>query len=269
MPTVQEAARKRAQARLRDVLSRPDRALCVHYSCESFYDNPDDTSRIITSIAVLNISENQTESFSLHHSAEILRSSRHSDGSYEDYDTIEKELLSSFFDFVTSRSDYTWIHWNMRDSNYGFPALSHRFKVLGGTPSQPDPSRMINLAEHMEVMYGSSYAPHKKLEKIMKRNSISDRDFLTGEQEAVAFAEHRYVELHRSTLRKVQVIRALGEMANHNRLKTYNGWWERNGSSFSSGVIAICDSWQYKLVAAFSLAFSIGTIIFLVVNAIS
>jgi hypothetical protein len=27
-----------------------------------------------------------------------------------------------------------YVHWNMRDVNYGFQAIEHRFRVLGGEP---------------------------------------------------------------------------------------------------------------------------------------
>lgn len=27
-----------------------------------------------------------------------------------------------------------FLHWNMRDINYGFAAIEHRFSVLGGKP---------------------------------------------------------------------------------------------------------------------------------------
>ena len=39
------------------------------------------------------------------------------------YDELEKRILTAFFEYAKGRLDYTWLHWNMRDSNYGFAAL--------------------------------------------------------------------------------------------------------------------------------------------------
>ncbi len=36
---------------------------------------------------------------------------------------------------------YFWVHWNMRDINYGFPGLEHRFRILGGEPYVLDDSK--------------------------------------------------------------------------------------------------------------------------------
>jgi hypothetical protein len=41
-------------------------------------------------------------------------------------------MLDGYFAFVEAHRDSTFIHWNMRDENYGFAALEHRYRVLGG-----------------------------------------------------------------------------------------------------------------------------------------
>ncbi len=74
----------------------------------------------------------QTQSFSIHAIAER----RHVDlvDIEAHYDTLEKTILDEFFDHVRRSGEVEYLHWNMRDSNYGFAAIEHRHKVLGGTP---------------------------------------------------------------------------------------------------------------------------------------
>jgi len=33
---------------------------------------------------------------------------------------------------MESNKDKKWIHWNMRDVNFGFEAIVNRYKILGG-----------------------------------------------------------------------------------------------------------------------------------------
>lgn len=66
--------RRRSQSK-KDVNKAYENALrnyIVHYSCESFYDNTSGQSRRVTSIAVRNLDSAQTQSWSLHSSAELL-----------------------------------------------------------------------------------------------------------------------------------------------------------------------------------------------------
>ena len=63
--------RKRALERLSEIMSNPDHAVVIHYSCESFYDRPNEESPRITSIAVRNLGSGQTSSFSIHQIAEV------------------------------------------------------------------------------------------------------------------------------------------------------------------------------------------------------
>lgn len=62
--------RKQAKVRLKELMSKSDQVIVIHYSCESFYDRPDGSSPRITSIAVRNLESGQTTSFSIHQVAE-------------------------------------------------------------------------------------------------------------------------------------------------------------------------------------------------------
>ena len=72
----------------------------------------------------------------------------------------------------------SYFHWNMRDINYGFAALEHRFKVLGGQPFVLDDHRKFDVARFLIDIYGSSYAPHPRLERLLAINGIKPLNLL-------------------------------------------------------------------------------------------
>lgn len=43
-------------------------------------------------------------------------------------------MLKGFYDFVEPHRHCNWLHWSMRDINFGFAALGRRYRVLGGIP---------------------------------------------------------------------------------------------------------------------------------------
>ena len=53
-----------------------------------------------------------------------------------------------------------YMHWNMRDINYGFPAIEHRYRVLGGNPVIIDDDKKLDLARLLIDIYGVGYAGH-------------------------------------------------------------------------------------------------------------
>jgi hypothetical protein len=216
------------------LLEQASTTLVIHYSCESFYDKTDGKTPRITTIAVRNLASGQTDSFSIHQIAEekqILFSeiANH-------YDTLEKQMLDRYFGFVRSRQHYSWVHWNMRDVNYGFAAIEHRYRVLSGEPIMIAEDRKFDLARALVDLYGVSYIGHPRLESIIKKNNITDKDFLVGAQEAEAFEKKEFVRLHQSTLRKVDTLANLFERTSNKSLKTNSTWAEQYG--FTPSVLA-------------------------------
>lgn len=94
----------------------------------------------------------------------------------------------------------------MRDVNYGFQVIEHRYRVLGGEPFEIQEDRKFDLARELITLYGVGYIGHPRFENLVKKNKITNRDFLTGAEEASAFDNRDYVRLHQSTLRKVDII---------------------------------------------------------------
>lgn len=242
--------RKEAIAQLREIRRLAHTGFTIHYSCESFYDTVEGKTPRVTSIAVRNLATGQTKSFSIHKMAE--QQGFRSADIPSHYDDLERQMLDEFFDFLRNHSGYKYVHWNMRDANYGFPALEHRYKVLKGDPYILSDSQKLDLARAFVAIYSRSYVGHDPIGRflnISRFNKITDKDALTGAQEADAFKNQEYVKLHLSTLRKVDMMSNLFERAEDGALKTHARWREIYGISPASIVGVIKDHWAYSLLA--------------------
>ncbi|MFH7024721.1 MAG: hypothetical protein ACHBN1_04790 [Heteroscytonema crispum UTEX LB 1556] len=241
---------KEARKQLADIINNSKNVIIIHYSCESFYDRLDGSSPRITSIAVKNLYSGQTTSFSIHQVAEIKGYTK--DEIEINYNSLEKLMLDDFYKYVTSHQHFTWVHWNMRDINYGFPAIAHRHKVLGGNPLEINEGNLVDLARLLISIYGTKYISHPRLQKLMERNKITDKDFLNGESEANAFKNKEYVKLHQSTLRKVDVIANITERLGNGILKTNAKWKDIYGSYPAALGEFLKEHWIVSLISFIS-----------------
>lgn len=239
--------RKKARKKLNELSSREEQVLVIHYSCESFYNRPDEgqTPRV-TSIAVRNYESGQTDSFSIHKTAELQHVPFVEIS--ENYDKLEKEMLFEFYEFMTQHKTFDWVHWNMRDINYGFPALEHRFKILGGKPVTLDNSKKLDLSRALVAIYGPGYSSHPRISSLIKKNNITAKDSLDGQGEADAFENKEYVKLHQSTLRKVDVFANFLGRALDGSLKTNATWREIHGVSYKVIGEVISQHWLFTLI---------------------
>lgn len=209
---------------------RRDQVILIHYSCESFYDSQDGRTPRITSIACRNFGSGQTRSFSIHQVSELPKFK--GVDAWDAYDDIEREMLDQFQVYVREHVAHgLWVHWNMRDINYGFQAIEHRYEVLGGTPTRIPDEKKYDLARMFVAKYGKRYAGHPRLESLMKLNKITAKDFLSGKDEAYAFKDRKFLALHQSTLRKADVISSLLEAEIGGNLKTKARLWDVHGGS--------------------------------------
>lgn len=221
------ARRRAAFDTLARLLDHPNDVFLVHYSCESFYNRKESHSPRVTSIAVRNFGTAQTQSFSIHQVAE--RQGQLSTIE-EHYDELEKEMLDDFFRLVVRSRNMHWVHWNMRDINFGFPALEHRLKALGGDPGAELPDALKHdLARLLVDVYGLRYIAHPRLASLVERNGITRQSFLIGADEAEAFEKRDYVKLHQSTLRKVDIMATILERTAARNLKTDAKWRDVHG----------------------------------------
>lgn len=243
--------RKRALQTINELLNNSGNLLIIHYSCESFYDIKDGHTPRITSIAVRYYKTAQTKSFSIHKIAE-RKGKLNEVETY--YDQLEKEMLKEFFEFVTQHMQYNWVHWNMRDINYGFEAIENRYQVLGGKPTHIDDSKKFDLARLLVDMYGLRYIGHPRLEKLIEKNGIGKKDFLAGAEEANCFEKKEFVRLHQSTLRKVDILNTILEKIEDGVLKTNAKLREIYGLSPQGIFEMVKDNWFLSIaVSTFTL----------------
>jgi hypothetical protein len=236
MPANQFKRHNQARAKLNELFANPDKVSAIHYSCESFYDLPDGRSPRITSIAIRKLDTAQTVSFSIHQIAELEGMALATAAIAPHYNDLEKKMLDAFYAYLKSQQTPTFLHWNMRDKNFGFQAIEHRYRVLGGDPLVVPDDRKTDLSRLFIELYGVGYIGHPRLENLLEKNHIVARDFMTGKQEADAFVAGKYVDLHRSTLRKVDVFCNLASRAYDDKLETLATWREIHGLSWEAVV---------------------------------
>lgn len=246
--------RKSTIQRMDVLLEQASTSLVIHYSCESFYDKTDGRTPRITSIAVRNLASGQTDSFSIHQIAEERGVPFSDIDQY--YDNMEMAMLGRFFDFVLSHQHFNWIHWNMRDVNYGFAAIEHRFRVLGGTPIQIVEDRKFDLSRALVDLYGVGYIGHPRLETLITKNKITNKDFLTGKEEAAAFDAKEFVKLHQSTLRKADTLANIFERTSTNSLKNNSSWLERHGYTPVAIAEWAKEHWLVSILAVGGIVFT-------------
>lgn len=221
-------------------------------------DKPDGGTPRITSIAVRFLRNVQTKTFSIHTIAEQKHLAI--DTIEANYDICEKEMLKQFFDFIRHHQDMYWIHWNMRDSNYGFYAIENRYKVLGCRPECIQDDKKIDLARLLVDRYGKYYIENPKMQKLVEKNHMTKMDFLTGAEEAEAFQHKEFIKLHKSTLRKVDLFWSIIMAAADNSLKTNSKMKDIYGLT-AQGIFEMCkDSWVFYIVSTIVILF-LGAII--------
>lgn len=221
------ARQKSGWATLNQVFKDASNTWIVHYSCESFYERPEGRSPRITSIAVRKLDSGQTTSFSIHQIAE--RQHIEFANIEQSYDELERKMLDAFYELIASHRGMRYLHWNMRDVNYGFAAIDHRYTVLGGSPTIIGDDKKVDIARLFIDIYGKGYIDHPRLEKLIAMNHIKPLDFMTGKEEADAFESRNFVALHQSTLRKVDILANLATLAHERTLETRTTWWEMHG----------------------------------------
>ena len=144
----------------------------------------------------------------------------------------KKIMLSDFFDYLTSERNTKFLHWNMRDGNYGFQAIKHRMRVLNPEASNiydvPE-SQKYDLARILKDVYGPVYVGDPRMQKLLEKNEMVPQDFLPGQKEANAFENQLYTELYLSSLSKAKAIAEIARLAHNRKLKTNTNMWQMHG----------------------------------------
>jgi hypothetical protein len=249
---------------LKEIKRHPDNFYIIHYSSENLFDESTEgmTPRI-TSVVASHYATGQLQSFAIHTSADVLNIPR-ADVAAQ-YDAIEREMLRQLYDFMRTRTQHLWVHWNMRSITFGFEHLAHRYQILSGNDAPIIPvENRINLNDILREKFGSLYAAHPQMQNLMLLQGDLPIHFLTGEQESACFARQEFIRMHESTISKVQFFRsAIGRMLK-GRLKTagigFANWIDRllsshwaRVSTFFASILGLGSWLVYFAVHAYAL----------------
>ncbi len=262
MSSASEILRRRSKAEhlLGSLLEQPDTVNVIHYACESFNNPRGENSPHITVIAIRNIGSGQTVTFSLHHEAE--QSNLPICKIKENLDELEQKMLGKFYDCVRMNWNNKWLHWNMRDSTYGFNAIANRFRILEKVPTEIPDALLFDLSEILVDIYGENYISHPRMKSLLKLNGRMNSDFLTGEEEAAAFENGEYNRIRQSTQRKTHEFEIIAKKAREKSLKTENSlysqyrWWLQTQMLIET----VYAHWTFKLAVMVSVLYSIWNI---------
>lgn len=209
---------KRAQEALGKIKRHKEKALVIHYACQSLYDDRDGLSPRVANIVVKDFANDQTVSFATHLTAEKLHIDKAEIENH--FDDIETQLLQDFYAFVQNHSGSLWLHWNMTNIQYGFDTLAHRHFILTGKNAPGiDIDNRINIAGILNGLYGENYVGNPHMPKLMELNGGVRRDFVPGVEEVELFKDKEYARLHASTVAKVKFFCDVVELVIDRKLK--------------------------------------------------
>jgi len=167
-------------------------------------------------------------------------------------------MLDEYFKYIEKREQYTFVHWNMRDINYGFSAIEHRYQVLGGSPFKISDEKKLDFAIALIDIYSKSYSKHGdygRFYNLIEINSITSRAMLKGKEEADAFEDEKFIELHQSTLRKVNCLSDILYKTLDKSLATEATFGEIYGVYPKALIEYIRDHWLWGLIVMVVIVF--------------
>lgn len=217
------------------------RTLIIHYSCESFLNTHGRTPRV-TSIAIRNRNNRTTIVFSIHLMAQFKRKNIIT-LTDQDFDYLEKEMLKEFYAHIKKHQSYYWVHWNMRNANFGFEAIANRYQILGGHPKNIEDHLKYDLPETLGLVHTYDFEQHSspsqgQLLNLSIRNQITINNALKGSEEALAFDNKEFLKLHMSTIRKVEMIDRILNLQEKKQLKV-DVWIYKSCGITPAGIIEI------------------------------
>lgn len=133
------------------------------------------------------------------------------------YPDFEREALSMFADFATTRPEAVWVHWRMRDAIFGFDALNRRATVHRTRHHGIPPARRCDLSHHLERRYGDQFAPRPRLWNAIRRNLGATPELLDRDALATAWEDGNHTAVLRSLTEQVTGISRLFERARLNK----------------------------------------------------
>lgn len=199
----------------------------IHYARQNCFEDAYEKGPRVIAIVVTDADSGQTMVFSLKKIADE-QGNNFFEVSNEEKDKIEKMMLSSFFDYAKKNKQKIWLHWNMKNNNFGFSAIEERYKNLGGNPEHFEENMLINISTVLRRKYGMDYARNAlwngkemgKMYDIFQLNNIKDGKILNGEQEIKEYILKNINSIEQSLLNKVKAFQMIVEYACDNVLVT-------------------------------------------------
>lgn len=220
-------ARKEANEVLRDYVKKKSEYNFIHFARQNCFDDVFEKGPRIIAIAVMDAEDEQIKIFSLKKSLEGVN------GSFFDLDDdkkdkIEKNMLDAFFEYVKKNEKKKWLHWNMKNYNFGFATLEERYRTLGGNPKCFEEEKLINISVLLKKKYGTNFAKDcvwngkmaGKMCGVFKLNKISDSKILNGEEEVREYIQGSILSIEQSVLAKIKAFKIVVEKATDDELKT-------------------------------------------------
>jgi hypothetical protein len=242
------ARQKAARDTLNLLFAYPATVYAVHYACQSLKAQGPVSSARVGAIAVRQLSTGQVTLYSI---ADVVELNRLAVAEIApNIDQIERRVLEGFYEFVRMNRQARFIHWNMRDNQFGFGALEHRLFVLGGTPEQIIEAQRFDLARLMDDLYGGDYAPGRaKMQSLAELNDLRSSNMLDGAREAAAMDVGGFREVANSTQAKVRVISDIATAAHDRTLKTEAGLLVRHGGPLRLMLQQMVENPAYTIVS--------------------
>jgi len=217
----------------------------IHYSCEGFLDSG--LIPRITSIAIVDFDTWQSQSFSLHISAQFLGISLEEIN--KNLNKIEEDMLKRYFNFLKKNDKTKFIHWNMRSDTYGFGAIELRGYVLCPNDVYILPNeRKVDLPRLFTQLYGKKYIGHPQLTILIEKNFNLPEAFMSGPDEVKAFTKNEFVKLHLSTSSKAKSLPKLLRKAIDGNLKTDAKLISKYGISPDGIITMVRETWYLSLI---------------------
>ena len=184
----------------------------IHYASDGFYNGMTPAPRI-SCISVYNGSLDKRINFSIDNFKQAQ--------SIED---AEKMLLYDFKSFIELKPDISFVHWNMNGKGFGFSAIWARAKELGIELPEINEENMFDLSSYV------AYLSEKRLsiKQILWFNSLLDRQYLDGKDEALYFSQRKFSEISASVSLKVVGLYYVVEELKNGTLKTEKVFAEPN-----------------------------------------
>lgn len=243
MKNIRIKAYKEANTFLKNYSEKKDDYIIIHFARQNHFDQRLPKGSRVIAIALYYPASDKTSVYSLQLSAE-KRNKDFVNCNCHEQDEIEKSMLDEFFQEVENNKGKIWLHWNMKNDNFGFQFLEKRLEFLGGilnTEMKVEDDKKKNISTLFKQKYGPQYISSinevkGKMYALFEKNSIYDQDLLTGYEEVKEFENGDLIKVELSVISKVKSFEKLIDYAINNELITDCKRWRDIYGLSPSGI---------------------------------